>query len=95
MVNHLNPRPVVYDFCKHYFIHCGGTSPSVVVANSCEVMEIIFFQSVVQKNRNDGISIISFPSGFKKVFFHSVMYCVILVQPKQDGSPRWQLPVIT
>ena len=22
MVNHLNPRPVVYDFCKHYFTHC-------------------------------------------------------------------------
>ena len=22
MVNHLNPRPVVYDFCKHYFAHC-------------------------------------------------------------------------
>ena len=21
MVNHLNPRPVVYDFCKHYFVH--------------------------------------------------------------------------
>ena len=22
MVNYLNPRPVVYDFCKHYFAHC-------------------------------------------------------------------------
>ena len=22
MVNHLNPRPVVYDFCRHYFAHC-------------------------------------------------------------------------
>ena len=21
-MNHLNPRPVVYDFCKHYFAHC-------------------------------------------------------------------------
>ena len=27
MVNHLNPRPVVYDFCKHYFAHCNYHFP--------------------------------------------------------------------
>ena len=63
----------------------GGTSPSVVVANSCEVIEMIFFQCVVQKNRNDGISIISFPSGFKKVIFHSGDVLRFLVGSKQDG----------
>ena len=28
MVNHLNPRLVVYDFCKHYFAHWDG--PQVI-----------------------------------------------------------------
>ena len=68
-----------------------GTSPSVVLANSCEAIEIIFFQSVVQKNRNDGISIISFPSGFKNVIFHSGGVLCYFSATKT----RWQLPVVT
>ena len=32
MVEHLNPRPVVYGFCKHYFAHC-MTGPQRVTNN--------------------------------------------------------------
>ena len=67
----------------------GGSSPSVGVTNSCEVIEIIFFHSVLRKNRNDGTFIISFPSAFNnKVIFHSDG-CVFLVRPKQDVSFLW------
>ena len=88
-------------FCKYSFkqqslfksnlarLNDGRSSPSVGVTNSCEVIEIIFFHSVLRKSRNDGTFIISFPSAFNnKVIFHSDG-CVFLVRPKQDVSFLW------
>ena len=69
----------------------GDSSPSVGVTNSCEVIEIIFFHSVLRKKRNDGTFIISFPSALNKVIFHSD--CVLCFF--SATKTRCQLPVVT